>query len=402
MQQTHPITFVDSKAPFDTVAKNGYYQVGNQFFNHKLTALIEATKTNQTVQWHFNDQVWKGINWLQDDSVPLSYWYRERAKQLRDKYDYLILAFSGGRDSHNVLHSFIDNNIHLDEVWCDWPLAHTHGKVDQNSQDRSAENMPSEWTFSIKPELDQLAQSHPGTQINVTDATANLTTEDTDDTLLMSQYAFYGTIKRHRELDNIIRQRSKKYPRVGVIVGIEKPQYVIINGYMSLYFSDGTMQLKSDSIGDCIRNIEYFYWSSDLPELVRSQGHAILNYLRANPSAQQLQTFASIQKNNTVTIDTPGQYEQWRNLINYAIYPQWDNKFQVVKPTDLLYNNEHWAWLTKHQDLKALQSHRSALNNSFKLVDNKFFKRSLDNKILNYQSFDTKFLPVGQLKNLLD
>jgi hypothetical protein len=262
--------------------------------------------------------------------------------------------------------------------------------------------MPSEWTFSIKPELDYLTRTHPHTKITITDSTANLNTEDTDDTLMVSYYAFYATIKRFRELDNIIRQRSKKYSRVGVIVGVEKPRYLIINGYMSLYFNDANLQIKSDSIGDCIRNIEYFYWSSNLPELVRSQGHAVLNYLRANPTAQQLQCFASIKKNNTVAIDIPEQSKSWRSLINYAIYPNWDNKFQVDKSTSFLYDNEVYSWLTSHQNLRALQSHRSALDNSFKLVDHKFFKKSVDNTILNYQPCITKFFPVGKLDNLLD
>jgi hypothetical protein len=402
MQATHPVLFADSKAPFDTVAKNGYYQVGNQFFNHKISALIEATKTNQSVQWHFNDPVWNKINWRSNDSIPVTYWYQERAKQLRDKYDYLILAFSGGRDSHNVLHSFIDNDIHLDEVWCDWPLQHTEGKFDLNPHDCSPENMPSEWTYSIKPELDRLAQSHSLTKITITDSTSTLADENAEDTLMISQYAFYATVKRFRELDTIVRQRSKKYARVGVIVGIEKPQYLIINGFMSLFFSDSTMQIKSDSIGDCTREVEYFYWSADLPELVRSQGHAILDYLRANPWAQQLQSFASIKNNLTVTIDTPEQSQAWRNLINYAIYPQWDNKFQVAKPIDFLYNNEYYSWLTSHQDLRALQSHRNALDNSLKLVDHRFFKKAHNNAILNYKPFTTKFLPVGKLENLLD
>ena len=71
MQHIQPILFADTKASYDTVAKNGYYQVGKQFFNHKITALVEATKTNQPVQWHFHDQVWKDFNWKYNDSLSL-------------------------------------------------------------------------------------------------------------------------------------------------------------------------------------------------------------------------------------------------------------------------------------------------------------------------------------------
>ena len=41
---------------------------------------------------------------------------KERCIQLRDKYNYLILYFSGGSDSETTLQSFIRSGIHLDEI----------------------------------------------------------------------------------------------------------------------------------------------------------------------------------------------------------------------------------------------------------------------------------------------
>jgi hypothetical protein len=403
MQHTQPILFADSKASYDTVAKNGYYQVGKQFFNHKITALVEATKNNQPVQWHFHDQVWKDFDWRYNDSLSLDHWYKERAKQLREKYDYLILAFSGGRDSQNVLRSFVDNNIHLDEVWSDWPLSHTHGKFDQNSQNKSSTNMPGEWTFAIRPELDWLAKTHPAVKITITDSTQHLDDEDKEDSLLVTPYAFYATIKRWKTVDGIIQQRNKKHNRVAVIVAHEKPRYDIVNDYMSIYFSDQNFQLKSDNLADGIRNVEYFYWTPDLPELVRCQAHTILGHLRVNKNAQLIQKYGFIDKTNKICFEKNTLYPAALrlDLTNSLIYPKWDSsKLQVNKPDGSISYNEYYTWLYVHKNLRCLQSHRSMLNNTFKLVDDKFLDKDSQGNVLNYAGITTKYFPVGKLNRI--
>ena len=401
MSQSNPVKFVDSQAPFDMVAKNGYYQVGDIYFNHKVNALVQATRTNQSVKWHFNDDIWKKFDWRHDDALSLTYWYGERAKQLREKYDYLILSFSGGRDSHNILHSFIDNGIHIDEVWCDWPLTHTHGKFDLNSQDTTPKNMPSEWTFAIKPELEKLKLNFPKVKITITDSTQPLDEEYAEDSLIVSQYAFYATIKRWRTLDEIIKKRTVKYDRVAAIIGIDKPNYMIINDYLSMCFMDTTMQIKTDVIDGCIRNIEYFYWAKDLPELVRSQAHAILNYLRTHTEDLKYQLYGKINFDNTVIQSSKidlYQATQLQDMINHVVYSKYDNsRLQVKKPKNVLYNCEWYSWLTNDNNHKALQSHRSALDNTFKLINNAFFQQDSFGNILNYQGIGTKFFPVGKI-----
>jgi len=54
--------------------------------------------------------------WDQEPVSTLSDLYHNRAQQLRNKYDYLVLWYSGGADSDTALNSFIDNNIHIDEI----------------------------------------------------------------------------------------------------------------------------------------------------------------------------------------------------------------------------------------------------------------------------------------------
>ena len=104
-------------------SKQGYYQVGTKLFDKKLNALLEASCTHQHVSWDFNHAVFAQQAQMPRLGIPLMELYKQRALQLRDRYDYLILGYSGGADSDNILKVFQQNKIHLDEVWCDWPLS---------------------------------------------------------------------------------------------------------------------------------------------------------------------------------------------------------------------------------------------------------------------------------------
>jgi hypothetical protein len=93
----------------DSLDRLGYYRVGFKKFFNKTLALLENHKTGYEVQWIFNDNIYDKIDWTIPIRESLLDLYRRRAEQLRNKYDYLALYFSGGADSINILHAFIDN-----------------------------------------------------------------------------------------------------------------------------------------------------------------------------------------------------------------------------------------------------------------------------------------------------
>ena len=94
----------------------GYYLVGWKKFYNKTLALMESNKTGYEVKWVFNDDVYGKIDWTIPIEEPLLEIYKRRAQQLREKYDYLMLYFSGGADSAVILRTFVENNIFLDEI----------------------------------------------------------------------------------------------------------------------------------------------------------------------------------------------------------------------------------------------------------------------------------------------
>ena len=96
--------------------KLGCYRVGDLKFYSKLQAIEMHTKTGIHPHWDFNEAVFDSYDWTVEPTEPLTEIYRARAQQLRDQYDYIVLMYSGGADSHNVLMSFLNNDIKLDEV----------------------------------------------------------------------------------------------------------------------------------------------------------------------------------------------------------------------------------------------------------------------------------------------
>jgi hypothetical protein len=56
------------------------------------------------------------IDWSKEPKETFKELCRQRAQQIRDTNDYVILYFSGGSDSTTVLNAFVDNGIFIDEV----------------------------------------------------------------------------------------------------------------------------------------------------------------------------------------------------------------------------------------------------------------------------------------------
>jgi very-short-patch-repair endonuclease len=149
------------------VYKQGVYKVGNVFIKNKTMALLEASKNKQFPIWDFNNYIFQSIDWSILLKESLQSLYVQRCKQLREKYDYLILNYSGGSDSWNILKTFSNNNIHLDEIFVYWPISATKGLYKPDIENKQPYNFLSEWDFHIKPDLEYIAKNYPKIKITI-------------------------------------------------------------------------------------------------------------------------------------------------------------------------------------------------------------------------------------------
>jgi hypothetical protein len=98
-----------------------FYQHKDNIYSSKVLALSASylPKNNGDIVWklfHFENELDK-LNLLLEPEETLQQLYLQRAIELRNNYDYLILNYSGGPDSHNILETFLLNNVFLDEIF---------------------------------------------------------------------------------------------------------------------------------------------------------------------------------------------------------------------------------------------------------------------------------------------
>lgn len=371
------INVEDDLATVPFIKHNGYYRVNNLNYNFKINALEAATRLNQPVTWEFNTEVYRTLNWKKSAGVSLNTLYRLRAEQLRNQYDYLVLSFSGGGDSYNVLKSFIDNNIHLDEIICDWPIAQT--KELKISADARPENYNSEWALAIKPVLEYVQQYHPKIKITVSDSLQTLSAEDYEDTCTVTQIHNYISIKRYRKILERIRTLTDQHNNVALVLGIDKPQMCMDKNVFGVYFCDSMCWMKS-SIDKFPRNIEYFYWTPDMPELVQAQAYVVYQHLQQNKQVMPL----LLTENN-------------RDFVKNLIYPTWNPAvFQANKGTSLIYN-EQYAWFFNKEKTIEIQSWESSMTARLTLIDNQYLNFFDNNKFYGYKECYSRFYPIGIL-----
>lgn len=323
----------------------GYYEVGDNKFFFKNQALYESAVTGKPMRWDFNDQCWSlylNNNRHLLGTRSLDELYKQRALQLRDKYDYLILNYSGGADSHNILMTFLNNNIKLDEIYVQHSKSVDTVIYTPNMHNRDAENIHSEWDFVIKPALEMVSATHPDIKINIHDVFEKpIEKLLNDDTMLYAgHYTGAFEILRQTSHSSSIPELERQGKTVADIYGIDKPVVLVKDNNLVMFFTDiaANVARHSHSVnsdgnsryGYSTCNTELFYWSIDMPEIAFEQAYKHYLYFKENPHMLSLVDVAGISSNDHV------RQEAMRRLSIDLIYTTWNHdKFQVNKPMPL-------------------------------------------------------------------
>lgn len=95
-----------------------YYSVnGKKFFNPYL-AWYENFKTKAPIVFHLKDLEYSTIDWTQEPVESFEVLMDQQARRIRNKYERLVLFWSGGTDSQTILNVFSRNRLHIDEIVC--------------------------------------------------------------------------------------------------------------------------------------------------------------------------------------------------------------------------------------------------------------------------------------------
>lgn len=369
------------------MAKNpslGWYEIGGKVFWTKAEALMHASKfglKQKDLHWNFNDAVFSKFNWSEEPIGNIRDYYHLRAQQLREKYDYLILNLSGGSDSVTVLYSFIQQGLHLDEVVVRYAGAGT-SKYQANSTNLDASNEFSEFEFAAKPILKWLETASPRTKITVHDFSKDVIDSNLvwDENFIYwtGDYVTPGCVVRYNNVTNIEHLRNfDKGKSIGIIFGVDKPRVQTDGDNVFVKFVDRPVHIALPSTannGYTNTNVELFFWSPELPELISKQCHLIKQWFESEQNTRlKFMLNPQWQMNST-------NRTIYEACIKGTIYPDYDlSTFQCNKPVKSTF--QEWDyWLNNFKDTAGYKTFMRGMMHLYNNINHDFLTRDAYNQ----------------------
>lgn len=308
--------------------KLGYYICGGIEFDSKIRACLYSLKVNKPVAWYFNNDVFGKHDWSIEPTETIDELYDARSRQLREKYDYIMLSYSGGADSHNILMSFVRQGIHIDEIVVNTMHKQVKDSVDLNPNNKDPKNAAAEYYLQTKPRLKEVVPLIPKTKITILDLSDHLFD-------LLENVGDGSWVLDKREQVNIagatrfnythyidVRNNFDKGKKIGLIIGLEKPRTFIENGVFHIAFHDraaNQVTVAEHNKDYTNSNVEYFYWNPTCVKMITKQVHIIKKWLEATPHMQQ-----HWERKNITGASFRYVHER---VLRGIIYTTWDNNW---------------------------------------------------------------------------
>ncbi len=341
--------------------KSGYWSVGSFYFFDKTECLqfASAMGKQNNIKFHLYDASYESIDWTSDCAQSMDQQYLERAKKIRETYEYVTVSFSGGADSTNILDTFFRNNLKVDEVICYYPLTVIEKLSHQfNPSDKGADNLIFEYVMACEPMLKLIAKNHPETKITVLDyTTESIETVSNANThiLSMNGQSISPVFAGQRAVIRRLRDISEKIKNVCCIVGAEKPKmlYRPSTGKFATYFIDFAYNFGKNKVDGYLPTIEHFYHSADFPGILHAQVTALKKALQ--PIFSDLEN--PLRKDLTLKVTPFGDLiiDNESDFFKKIIYKNFNSSIWQVKKTTSLFYQSNCSWI--HSNLVERRLH---------------------------------------------
>jgi hypothetical protein len=352
----------------------GYYLVGNYKTYSKIEALERAHLFNIPIKWIFNDDVFSNHPWHTDTQEDLKKLYKKRAEQIRNKYDYIVLWYSGGADSFTVLKTFQENNIHVDEI----AQYHAYeGEKTWNSY------LNKEIETVALPQTQEFLKKMPHTKHRIVDLTPIIkSVYDLDDNKFNFIYKSNKSFGPDQLARTYFREKIPDWQKIIAsgkklcfIWATDKPpvRYDDINNKYYLEFMDiidgAGVGPRTQMLNRKEEYDELFYWSPDAVDIIARQAHIIINYLRNTPKQDLDSTYLTrdpcsyamafdgdvvpvlYRKSKTSIIINNLKYYLTTKGLHRLIYPDWnEDTFTLGKQLSNIFNIRDRWWFNEHED----------------------------------------------------
>ena len=314
----------------DLSVNGGYYVYGKRTFERKIdlynTIWAEGSFIHSPISFWFHDELFSKQHWEVEPLQPITDLYKERAQQIRDKYDYLIIMFSGGSDSTNVLDTFINNGIHVDEVRTYYPIKRISNEV-ITPDPKHPLGLAFEYIYAALPRLKLLEKQSPKTKLSIVDISDILRTSIVSENEMNRSLEANLTVPNYHSIKMVFQTddtekhvESIKQQRTAVIYGADRPSLDLIDGQLVFFFTDvGCSCSCTDFRTQSNLSRINFYWTPDAPLIPIKQSHMIKRLLQTNRKIYDMANGRG--KFNSVLHQS--------NLIRRLIYPTWNiNTYQ--------------------------------------------------------------------------
>ena len=320
--------------------KFGFYKVGHKTTYSKFEAVEWSKRSPDKLEWDFNRNVFDAIDWKKEPDGDLWEMYKERARQIRAAYDYVVLWYSGGSDSHNMLCAWIEAGCKIDEIATTWNYEATGDY--QNHYNAEIKNV-------VLPDI-KLLQEKFEFKFRIVDI-SQFCVDLFDAWKTEFEYNVNYHFSPNNPARNLFREKIPDYKNLIVqgkklcfVWGKEKP--------MMRYSAKASSHCFEfyDNVDNCVgphvqRNYhkgwydELFYWTPDYPLLPVKQAHVIVNFINGcdDPSlfTETKAMNGYSKKFNAFLRD---------EFVKTLLYPKWSNDiFCNGKTTSLTYSlRDEW------------------------------------------------------------
>lgn len=247
----------------------------NKLFKNKIEAInISADAT----RLFYHDNIFQKFDWLKEPDESLDELYTEQARILREKYDYLILAYSGGADSHQILTTFHQNNIKLDEIHTFCP--HDMLGVAEENKEYNQVGILLEYERAFWPRYRDLIHQFKWKAFDTTTfIKENFKNEkfwEAKKDILTSIQLFYvlNWSAYFQKLRNHLEKMTIPKEKIGLIFGIDRPN-IEINTKTELFVKFSEIPLNQLTEFEEICVPIPFYWDPDYPKIICKQAHLL-------------------------------------------------------------------------------------------------------------------------------
>ena len=359
--------------------KFGFYQVGEFKTYSKVEAIELSNKVGQPVHWNFNDEEFAMYNWAVEPTESLKELYQRRARQIRERYDYIVLWWSGGADSYTMLRAFVDQGLFVDE------LATFHNFGGDGSWDTY---LNSEVKRVAIPMAEKVLEASPNTKFRLVDHTdyqPNLF--NIDDNKFDFFYKANAVFSPNQLARRYIREKNQDYldlfaqgKRVCFIWGMDKPRVNLQkDGSYAMQFVDivdNSVNPVTQQLNRPWENDEFFYWSPDSKDMLCKQGHVIMRYLKNIPE-QDLNSRWLARKGNVLGngLVNGKMWYLTNDGCHRLIYEDWHpDTYTSGKHDYLLMWSPRDEWFLKDTQAEHTQIYKAGLEKLAELVGNDWIK----------------------------